>query len=246
MRAMFVAAAMALAFPAWGQTSWSTDRFTVSTDNLTAVSIENGSVKISDMPYLLGLSNAGGSTDPSSVQFDLAFAPQPGYVLAGEQVTYEITMNVDHYDLPSNWLMKASGMFTVDINGAYSFTRSSDGGAIQYSESYFLSDPDLVARVGASTHEGLACPLGHEADSCGFGGYWVSLDALVALTAITVTPILTAIPEPLAIACWIAFLASAALLATSRKARGARGGIAPQSAQTTLRSLDVHRSKPGA
>jgi hypothetical protein len=62
----------------------------------------------------------------------------------------------------------------------------------------------------------------------------------------TVTRMLSAVPEARADACWLAFLAGAALLATRRKACGPGRAVVPQSAQTTLRSVDVHWSNPAA
>src|ERR1700749_2644643 len=137
MYKMLAVTAMALASPAWSQTSWTADQFTVSTDNMTDVSIVGGSVVVQDLPALLALSNPGSDTRLPATVFDLDFVPKAGYVLTGEQVSFSVAMNVGTYDAASSFLSKALGSFTVDVNGQYSLSESSDGGVASYDGSYF-------------------------------------------------------------------------------------------------------------
>ena len=212
MYKMLAVTAMALASPAWAQTSWTADQFTVSTDNMTDVSIVGGSVVVQDLPALLALSNPGSDTRLPATVFDLDFAPKAGYVLTGEQVSFSVGMNVGTYDAPSSFLSKALGSFTVDVNGQYSLSESSDGGVASYDGSYFLGNPNLVAQVVGSTTEGAACPVADAANGCNFGIDLVFQDAMVQLTSFSVTPILSAVPEPSA---WSVWFAGAALLCTA-------------------------------
>ena len=207
MHKMPVVLAMALASPAWGQTSWTADQFTVSTDNMTDVAIVGGAVVVQGLPTLLALSNPASDTRLPPTVFDLDFAPRAGYVLTGEQVSFTVAMNVGTYGAASSFLSKAFGSFTVDVDGQYSLSESSDGGVASYDGSYLLSNPDLIARSSGSTTEGAACPAGDDANGCNFGIDLVFQDATVELSSFSVTPILSAVPEPLASTTWMVGIA---------------------------------------
>ncbi len=223
MHKTLVVTAMALASPAWAQTSWTADQFTVSTDNMTDVSIVGGSVVVQDLPALLALSNPGSDTRLPPTFLDLDFAPKAGYVLTGEQVSFSVAMNVGTYDAANSFLSPALGSFTVDVNGQYSLSQSSDGGVASYDGNYFLVNPNLVAQVVGSTTEGAACPVADAANGCNFGIDLVFQDALVQLTSFSVTPILSAVPEPSASTTWLAGVAL--LFATGALARPRRRGV---------------------
>jgi hypothetical protein len=225
MHKLLTVAAMALAGPAWSQTSWTADQFTVSTDNMTDVSIVGGSVVVQDLPTLLALSNPASDIRLPATVFDLDFAPRAGYVLAGEQVTFSVSMNVGTYDAAASFLSKALGSFTVDVNGQYSLSESSDGGVASYDGSYFLGNPNLVAQAVGSTTEGAACPAADAANDCNFGVDLVFQDATVELASFSVTPILSAVPEPSARAAWLAGLALLCTAGALTRSRGRRPGV---------------------
>lgn len=231
--------ALALATSASAQSSWTGDHFTVATDNAVNLSVTGGTVTVQDVPYLLGLSNAGANLDQGTAQFDLELAALPGYVLLGEQVSFQLFVQVGGIDVPASVFVPAGANVSIDVNGVQVLSQAFGAGSATLTPGVFLADPNLVARVGASTQEGLACPVGHEADGCGFGGYWRFQDALVELSGITVTPLLAAVPEPAPAA---PLLAGLAILARTRR----RARLQAQSAQTICPPADVHLSNPAA
>jgi hypothetical protein len=222
MRKLIVASMLALAGSAWGQTSWSNGQFTASTDNMTFASIVGGSVVVMGLPQLLTLSNAGFDANLPPTFFDLAFVPAAGYALHGETVSFSVAMDVGEYAKPSNLMFNAFASVSVGANGASFLDKSSAGGKTAYSGTFFVADPDLAVEAGAVTHEGTACPLGEEADGCDFGISLVFLDSAVRLTSLSVTPLLSAVPEPGMAALWTPVLGVLAAGALARRRRGAR------------------------
>jgi len=242
MRQLLATSLVLLATTASAQTTWTGDHFTVTTDNLTNVNVAGGVVTVADLPDILGMSDEGSHMDPSSSRFDLEFAPLPGYVLLGEQVSFRLFVQVEAREGPAHVYVEPSASYWIDVNGVYTTSQTFGAGSSSVlTPGYFLADPNLVAQVGATTQAGLACPVGHE-DDCASGSFWDFQDALVELSGITVTPLLAAaVPEP---ASGALMLAGLALLAGTRR-RAPRGSRA-QSAQTTCRPLDVHASKRAA
>jgi hypothetical protein len=211
------ALAVALAGPAWGQTSGSTDRFIVTTDNLTEFAIVDGAVQLQDLPW--AFSDPGSDTHTPEGVFNLNFAPQAGYALVGEAVTFTVDMTIDIYDRPTDFLLKPSGSFSVGIAGVPPVTRTSDGGTPHFRGEAFLNAPTFDARASALTTEGWACPSGSGPDDCDFGTDLVPLDASVRFLSFTVTPLLTAVPEPRMAWLWLMGLAACLARATPPGAR---------------------------
>jgi hypothetical protein len=222
MRKFFAASMLAVAGSAWGQTSWSNDQFTVSTDDMTFVSIVDGSVVILGLPQLLTLSNPGSDANFPPSFFYLAFAPAAGYALHGETVSFSVELDVDEYTLPSNMVINAFASVSVGANGVSHLDKSSEGGKTTYSGSFVVGDPNLAVEASAVTREGIACPLGHEADNCEFGIPLVFLDSFVGLTSLSVTPLLSAVPEPAMLATWTTALGAFAAGALARRRRARR------------------------
>jgi len=208
-----LALAAVIAAPAWGQTTWETDRFTVSTANMTEIEIVDGSVHLVDLPQ--SVSNPG--TNPGLYErfYDLAFAPRSGYVLRGEQVTYAVDMDLDVFDRPTDFELKPSGQFTVAIDGVPPVSRTIDGGELHYRGNAFIASPIFDARASANAFEGFACPLGSGADDCRFGGDLAPLDASVRFLSFTVTPLVSAIPEPRTAWLWLIGLVACLARATA-------------------------------
>jgi hypothetical protein len=186
--------AAALGAPAWGQTTWSTDRFTVSTANGTAVEIADGAVQLPELPQ--SFANAGANPGRFTSLFNLTFAPRAGYALAGERVTFAVDMILDVFDRPTDLLLKPFGQFDVDIDGLAPISRSIDAGTLHFRGDVFLGSPTFNALASALAMEGLACPLGSGANDCDFGTDFVPLDATVWFRSFTLTPVLSAVPEP--------------------------------------------------
>jgi hypothetical protein len=215
MRNVFAAAALLLAGPAWSQTSWANDRFTMSTDNLTGVSIAGDTVQVDWLP--VAVSNPASASFYPSVFFDLDFAAQPGYLLIGERVDFSVELNDEAYSAASDMLLPAQGSFTVDIDGEYSLSATGAGGIQHYSGTYLLHRPDLVARIDESVMEGIACPSGHDDNGCNFGLDWVGLQSLVEMTSFSVTPVLAPVREPGSTALLTTAVGSLALVAAVRR-----------------------------
>jgi hypothetical protein len=218
MRSVLAAATitMAMTGSAWGQTSWSTDQFTVSTDNMTLVNIVGESVQVAWLP--IAVSNPASNSSWPSTQLDLSFAPQPGYRLAGELVNFAVDMAVDAYSAPTDLLLNALGSFNVDINGEYTLSGTDTGGSAHRTGSYLLRNPNLVSVLDEATVEGIACPLGDDHDGCNFGLDWVFLQAEVDFTSFTVTPLLSPVPEPRPRLQWLASLGLASIVLARRRA----------------------------
>ena len=233
MRKMLAAALVALTPAAWAQTSWSNDQFSVSTDNFSFVTIVDGSAIVLGLPYPLTLSNPASDQDEPPTFFDLAFAPQPGYALHGETVSFSIEMNVDEFAGPGDLLFNAFGSFAVSANGVSAPGQSSDGGKTTYEESFFVPDPNLVVEASAVTREGLACPAGHAADDCDFGIYLIFLDSEVDLESLTVTPVVSAVPEPDAATLWSAALGALLVAGWARRRQAAQTICLPPEVQAS-------------
>ena len=223
MRKILAAAVLALSGPAWGQFSWSNDQFTVSTDNLTTVTISGGTAFVDWMPG--AVSNPGSNSTYPSVFFDLDFAAQPGYALMGERIDFGFELEDDAYTAPSDMMLPAQGTVTVGLNGEYSLSETGYGGVQKYSGTYLLHDPDLVAQIDESVMEGIACPSGHDDNGCNYGLDWVWLQSLVEMTAFSVTPILTPVPEPDTAALLATALGSLALAAAARRRKAHRTAL---------------------
>jgi len=215
MQRILVAAALTLAAPAWCQMSWSNDQFTVSTDNLTVVSISGGTAAVDWLPG--AVSNPASSSFWPTVFFDLAFAAQPGYRLVGERVNFGMQLDNDAYTAPSDMLLPAQSSFAVSIDGGYSLTATGNGGVQHDNGTYLLHSPDLVAQIDETVAEGIACPSGHDDNGCNFGLDWVWLQSSVEMTSFTVTPILAPVAEPDPAELLAAALGSFALLAAMRR-----------------------------
>jgi hypothetical protein len=219
MRKIFIAAAMALAAPAWGQSFLSKDRFTVSTYTPgTAVAIVGGSVEVQDPPFIMSMATPAETGGLASLQFNLHFAAQPGYVLRGEQVSFDMYMSVDTYGSPATQLVAPLASFILSNNGQPLLSEARDGGAADYRPTFTIDDPDLHLLISAFAREGLLCTVGHEEDGCGFGGWYHTLDSVVALNALRVTPLISAVPEPRTAGLYLAALAAFAA-ATVRRTR---------------------------
>lgn len=217
MRKILAMATAIFACSAWGQTSWSNDQFSVSTDDSTLVSIVDGTVVVEDLPA--AVSNPGSASNFPPDLIDLDFAPQPGYSLAGELVNFSVDMHADAYGAPSNMLLDAVAEYKVDVNGEYAQSATDLGGSAHYAGVHFLHSPNLISEIDETVMEGIACPLGDEDNGCNFGLDAVFLEASVRLSSFTITPILTPVSEPDTEALWmggLVFLAAAAV--TRRRA----------------------------
>ena len=219
MRQLLTALALVLAGPAWSQTSWSSDKYTVTSDrDLTAAAGGSFEIFPPDLPY--AFSNSGITVNFPTAQFNLEFSAAPGYILMGEDVEFVAAMTVDSFDAPTDMLTKAYGQFTADINGQYALSRTSDGGTFDDAGAYVVDGPSVHASVSATTFEGVACPLGEGANDCNFGLGNVFLDSLVDFSSFNVTPILVAIPE---LDMRDSLLAGLCLVASAAMARRHRG-----------------------
>ncbi len=207
MRRMFAVAATLFACSAWGQT-WSNDQFTVSTDNLTFVSIVDGTVFVQYLPYAESNPASGSYFPPDMI--DLDFTPKAGYSLAGELISFSVDLQVD--TSPLDVLVGAVAGYNVDINGEYAQSATDSGGSAHYAGTHFLRSPNLVSEIDESVAEGIACPVGDEGNGCNYGIDLIFLEAQAQLSSFTVTPILTPVPEPDTRALWMGGLA---LLAAS-------------------------------
>lgn len=207
-----LALAAAIAAPAWGQTTWAADRFTVSTANTTAFDVVDGSVRLRELPR--AYSDAG--TAPGLIDdfFNLTFAPRGANVLVGERVTYTVDLSLDEYDGPTDWLYKPTGRFTMEIDGVPPTSRSIDGGTLHFRGGAFIASPTFDAHPSVYANAGIVCPAGHVANDCDFGTDVIFLNALVQFSSITVTPVLTAVPEPRTAWLWLMGLAACLARAT--------------------------------
>ncbi|MGN6528325.1 MAG: hypothetical protein ACTHL8_18200, partial [Burkholderiaceae bacterium] len=191
MRNLLLAAALlAVAGPACAQTSLSTPRFRVTSDDATATLVGD-TLQATGLP--VAISDGGGNEILGPDDWDFHFAPQPGYAIRGEIVTFTVDMTVEDF-APTVMEAKASGAYEIDIDGLLRHADASEGGTVHDDWRDVVRDPDLSAALSLSAIEGIACPLGDEADGC--GDDWVFLRATVAFTSFTITPIVEAVPEP--------------------------------------------------
>jgi hypothetical protein len=222
MRSSIAAVALALAGPAFGlEMTLTNDQFTVTTSSGFEHAIVGGAVELQDPPYFLAYASPGGS--PSSGEFilDYVFAPKAGYALRGETVSFSMDMRVDEASERTTLLSAALAQFSVGVDALHSVTRSSEGGVTHYAASWFVTDPHVLVDMAGIANEGRACVKGYEADDCDFGGGIIDLDAYVQLGSLSVTPLLSAVPEPDTAASSMAALGAFALagLLTRRSAR---------------------------
>ena len=227
MRKILAASAMLLAGSAWGQGTWPNDEFTVSSNDVFQVdaSIVGGSVVMYE--YSLPAVQASPGSDnigEPQLTIQLDFAPQPGYALVGELVTYSLNMGDVAYDAPSTEHQPAKSLYDVDINGEYTRSATSYGGITHYSGSDLLHAPDLVASLHVGAWEGIACPIGHEDNDCNYGFDLRWLDAYAYFTSFNVTPLLSPVPEPDMATAWLSGIGLLALL--RRRNRRATGDAA--------------------
>jgi len=73
MRSIVFVALLSLTATAWSQATWSTDEFSVSTDNMTDVAIVNGSVEVLGLPA--AISNPASASNFPPFKFDLELLP---------------------------------------------------------------------------------------------------------------------------------------------------------------------------
>jgi len=222
MRSSIAAVALALAGPAFGlETTLMNDQFTVTTNSGFEHAIVGGAVELLEPPYFLAFASPAGSPGSGEFVLDYVFTPKAGYALRGETVSFSMDMRVDEASELTTLLSAAFAEFTVVVDPLHSVTKSSEGGVTHYAASWFVTDPHLLVDMAGAAREGRACVKGFEADGCDFGGGIVDLDAYVQLLSLSVTPLLSAVPEPDTAASSIAALGVFAL-AGLRARRSAR------------------------
>jgi hypothetical protein len=210
-----MALASALAAPAFGLTTLSNDQFTVVTS--PDMAIVGGAVQLQGTPFFLAFAGPAQSPDSGAADFAFAFTPKPGHALLGETVTFSMMLNVDELDPRATLLSAPLADFSVAVDAQPSFSRSSAGGETHYSASWFVPEPNVDVHMSGSAREGLSCLIGQEANDCNFGGSILELAAYVQLDSLTVTPLISAVPEPAVAASWATALGAFALAGLLRR-----------------------------